>query len=126
MADDSDRRVHERYDTRLPLDYAVPDGAASDENFLFSYVENISEMGIFIRSDNPLDIGERLRLRFGPEGEEPLDLEGEVMWVNPVRPDGENLNPGMGVRFVSLSPEDRERVVGIVRTVAYLDSDEAN
>jgi len=126
MADDDDRRVHARYETRLPLDYAVPSGAESAENFLFSYVENISEMGIFIRSDNPLEVGERLRLRFGPVGEEPLDLEGEVMWVNPVRPDGDNLNPGMGVRFVALSPEDRERVVEIVRTVAYLASDATN
>ena len=126
MAEDSDRRVYQRYDTRLPLDYAVPSGEESAENFLFSYVENISEMGIFIRSDNPLEVGERLRLRFGPVGEEPLDLEGEVMWVNPVRPDGDNLNPGMGVRFVALSPEDRERVVEIVRTVAYLASDATN
>ncbi len=125
MADD-DRREHARYDTRLPVDYAVPVGAQSTENFLFSYVENISEMGIFIRSDEPLEIGARLRLRFGPEGEEPLDLEGEVMWVNPVRPEGENLNPGMGLRFVSLSPEERERVVSIVRTVAYLGGDETN
>ncbi|NCQ59096.1 MAG: TIGR02266 family protein [Myxococcales bacterium] len=125
MADD-DRREHARYDTRLAVDYAVPVGSESTENFLFSYVENISEMGIFIRSDDPLAIGERLRLRFGPEGEEPLDLEGEVMWVNPLRPDGENLNPGMGVRFVSLTPEERERVVAIVRTVAYLSGDATN
>jgi len=48
------------------------------------------------------------------------------MWVNPLRPDGENLTPGMGVRFVSLTPEERERVVAIVRTVAYLSGDATN
>lgn len=126
MADDDERRVHARYDTRMPLDYAVPVGPEAEENFLFSYVENISEMGIFIRSDDPLEVGAKLKLRFGPEGQEPLDLEGEVMWVNPIHESEENINPGMGVRFVSLSPEDRERVVEIVRTVAYLAGDESN
>jgi hypothetical protein len=43
--------------------------------------------------------------------------------INPYRPFGDNLNPGMGVRFRELSPELRERIVALVRTVAYLRSD---
>jgi hypothetical protein len=30
----------------------------------------------------------------------------------------------MGVRFIELSPDKREEVVGLVRTVAYLRDDE--
>jgi type IV pilus assembly protein PilZ len=109
-----ERRSYERFDTELSVDYA------SGDNFLFSYITNISEMGIFIRSDEPCAIGTHLRLRFALENAEPLQLEGVVMWINPVRADGENLNPGMGVRFLELDAPMRERVVEIVRTVAYL------
>jgi type IV pilus assembly protein PilZ len=109
-----ERRLHERFDTSISVDYS------SGETFLFSYIQNISEMGIFIRSDEPLPIGSVLELRFAPDGQEPIELAGEVTWVNPYRPFGDNLNPGMGVRFQQLTPEMRERIVALVRTVAYL------
>ena len=109
-----DRREHQRYDTSVAVDYA------SGDTFLFAYLTNISEMGIFIRTEEPLAIGTRLRLRFHVDEAEPLDLDGEVTWINPLRKVGENINPGMGVRFVRLTRELREQVVALVRTVAYL------
>ncbi len=110
----ADRREHQRYDVSVAVDYA------SGDTFLFAYLTNISEMGIFIRSDTPLPIGTHLELRFTPDGQEPIELGGEVTWVNPYRPFGDNLNPGMGVSFKRLTPELRERIVALVRTVAYL------
>lgn len=112
-----DRRSYERFEAQIQIDYR------SDENFLFSYIQNISEMGIFIRSDSPLPVGTRLDLRFGLDGDSRLELQGEVVWINPYRPHGENLNPGMGVRFSNLTPDLRERVVELVRTIAYLQED---
>lgn len=109
-----ERRRHQRYQVSLSVDYSEGD------HFLFAYIENISEMGIFIRTDDPLPVGTQLTVRFTPEGSEPLELEGEVAWVNPVRTDGRDLNPGMGVSFHNLSLAQRERVVSAVRTVAYL------
>jgi|ERR1700712_325892 type IV pilus assembly protein PilZ len=116
----SDRREHTRFETQIAVDYA------SGETFLFAYLQNISEMGIFIRTDHPSRIGTRLRLRFQVEDSEsePLTLDGEVTWINPLRAAGDNLNPGMGVRFIELTPDKREHVVGLVRTVAYLHEDE--
>ena len=61
-----------------------------------------------------------LVLSFAPPGYEPFKLEGEVAWINPVRADGDNPNPGMGVRFVNLRPDDRERLVEVIRTIAYV------
>jgi type IV pilus assembly protein PilZ len=109
-----ERRRYERFDTSISVDYS------SGETFLFSYIQNISEMGIFIRSDSPLPIGTVLELKFAPDGEVPMELLGEVTWINPYRPFGDNLNPGMGVRFRELSADLRERIVALVRTVAYL------
>lgn len=115
-----DRRQHKRYPTSISVDYW------GGENFLFAYIENISEMGIFIRTDDPLEVGTELSMRFGADGSELLELQGEVMWINPVRPEGDNLNPGMGIRFRRLSREQRERVVALVRTVAYLQGGQVN
>jgi uncharacterized protein (TIGR02266 family) len=113
-----ERRQYERYETSISVDYS------SGDTFLFSYIQNISEMGIFIRSDDPFPVGTLLQLRFAPEGQEVLEITGEVTWVNPYRPFGDNLNPGMGVRFRELAPEMRERIVALVRTVAYLRTSE--
>lgn len=109
-----DRRKFERFETSISVDYA------SGDTFLFSYIQNISEMGIFIRSDDPFPVGTTLHMRFTPDGQDPIEVSGEVTWVNPYRPFGDNLNPGMGVSFTGLSSELRERIVALVRTVAYL------
>ena len=122
----AERREHERFETSIAVDYA------SGETFLFAYLQNISEMGIFIRTDHPAPVGTRLRLRFQVEPRsssdlgDPLTLDGEVTWINPLRVTGDNLNPGMGVRFIELTPDKREEVVGLVRTVAYLREEERN
>ena len=111
-----ERRSYERFATEIEVDYR------SGDNFLFSYIQNISEMGIFIHSTAPMPVGTELELRFEHDGL-PLQLSGVVTWINPVRSNGDNINPGMGVAFRSLSPEDRERVVSLVRTIAYLQTD---
>jgi len=115
----AERRISARFDTSLRVD------CQSGDNFLFAYIENISEMGIFIRSDDPAPVGTTMDLRFSHDGTE-LSLRGEVVWINPVRPDGDNINPGMGVHFVELTAEQREQVVELVRTIAYLASDTSN
>lgn len=123
MVDDqtngADRREHARYDADLSVDWA------NGDHFLFSYITNISKMGIFIRSDDPPPVGTELRLRFGLADADQLAIDGVVAWINPVREDGDNPNPGMGVQFVNLTAEQREQVVAVVRTIAYLQDDDA-
>ncbi len=117
-----ERRRHRRFDTSFAVDYS------SGDNFLFAYLQNISEMGIFIRTDTPMEVGTELRLRFAVDDQEdPLLVDGEVIWINPYRESGDNINPGMGVRFKRLTPELREQIVELVRTVAYLhEGDESD
>src|SRR6185436_8496762 len=93
--------------------------------FLFAYITDIRAMGIFVQTRGPEPAGTRLNLRFMVPGQDrPFELEGEVIWVNPYRPgDRENLNPGMGIRFVDLTQSDRERLTELVKTFAYLDDD---
>lgn len=110
-----ERRIHDRFD----VDEWKVDCVAED-TFLYASIANISEMGVFVRTEEPLAIGKRLRVAFAPPGHEPFKLQGEVAWINKVKPQGDNLNPGMGIRFVELGLADRERLVEVIRTIVYL------
>lgn len=109
-----DRRSHDRFDVEWAVD------CVADDTFLYASITNISAMGIFVKTTDPATVGTKLVLSFAPPGVTPFKLEGHVAWVNVVRPDGDNPNPGMGVRFVNLKPEERERLVEVVRTIAYV------
>jgi type IV pilus assembly protein PilZ len=60
-------------------------------------------------------------MRFAsPTTDQSFSLSGVVQWINPLRLLAENRNPGMGIRFVDLALEDRERLVEAIRTIAYV------
>ncbi len=114
----AERREWHRVLVDLEVDYG------NSENFLFAYIRDISETGIFIRTNEPEKIGTMLNLRFMPDdgNRQMLQLEGEVLWVNSLRTeDPNNIHPGMGVRFVGLLPEHRFRLIEYIKTFAYLD-----
>jgi type IV pilus assembly protein PilZ len=113
---DADRRAAPRVLVDLEVDYA------SEDNYLFAYITDISETGIFVRTTTPEGPGTRLNLRFRPDDEsEQIELEGVVIWVNPYRPGApDNLHPGMGIRFVECDDELKDRLLELVRRFAYL------
>lgn len=116
-----DRRTHERVLVDIEVDYRA------DDTFLFAYITDISAMGIFVRTNNPEPEGTRLNLCFRapPElGGQLIEVEGEVIWINPFRPNEPTRQPGMGIQFVDLTPQQREVVLRMVRTFAYLDDDD--
>ena len=117
-----DRRKDARHPLRLQLAYSDTGGS----NFLFEYSTNISKGGIFIETHHPLPLGTEIVLRFTPPGEaqEQLEVEGDVVWVNPFKPEGENFNPGMGIQFKNLSDENKDTITQIVRTVAILPDED--
>lgn len=103
----------------LQVDYA------SEDNYLFASIgsgTDLSATGIFVRTTSPEPPGTHLNLRFQPDDERPkVEVEGEVIWVNPFRPGApDSINPGMGIRFVGLDDELRERLLELVRRFAYL------
>ena len=120
--DGKDRRRAPRVLVDLEVDYA------SEENYLFAYITDISATGIFVRTTTPEQPGTHLNLRFQllpPESDPKLntkiEVEGEVIWVNPYRPGApDNLHPGMGIRFVGLDDEVRDQLLELIRRFAYL------
>jgi uncharacterized protein (TIGR02266 family) len=112
----SDRRLAPRVLVDLEVDYALED------NYLFAYITDISATGIFVRTTTPEPPGTHLNLRFRADGAaEPIEVEGEVIWINPFQPSRpDNIHPGMGIRFVGLDDELRDRLLELVRRFAYL------
>jgi type IV pilus assembly protein PilZ len=111
----SNRRGTDRVEVSWSVD------CESRDTFLYASIANISEFGIFVRTQEPLEVGTRLTLNFTPPGsDEPFVLHGQVQWVNAVRMLADNPNPGMGIRFVDLTTESRSRLIDTVRTIAYV------
>ena len=110
------RRSSKRVPVKLQVDYK------SEGHFLFENATNISEHGVFVHTNKPLDPGTVVELQFTlPESREKLKVRGEVMWVNPYRKEQEkNYNPGMGVRFESLNEVDRETLLNAIKRLAVL------
>ena len=112
-----ERRIHDRVAVCLEVDYR------SDDTFLFAYITDMSAMGIFIQTNSPKPPGTLLNLRFRTQEGARLDVDGRVIWVN--QPHGaDSINPGMGVQFVDLTPAQRDQILALVRTFAYLSDDE--
>ena len=116
----AERRAAPRVLLDLEVDYA------REENFLFAYITDISTTGIFIRTTQPEPPGTPLNLRFTPPDDDdpdatPMAVEGEVIWINPYLPsDVNHVDPGMGVRFIGLTDQDRDRLLRLVRRFAFL------
>jgi uncharacterized protein (TIGR02266 family) len=114
-ATDTERRRAPRVLVDLEVD------CASEDNYLFAYITDISATGIFVRTTTPEQLGTHLNLRLSADEDERIEAEGEVIWVNPYRPGTpDNLHPGMGIRFVNLDNEMRDRLFELIRRFAYL------
>jgi type IV pilus assembly protein PilZ len=110
-----ERRTSERIEVTWLVD------CETEDTFLYASITNISEMGIFVQTTQPLSVGTRLTLRFvSPGNASSYALKGTVQWINEAHPLRQTPNPGMGIRFVGLTPEDRERIVDSIRTIAYV------
>ena len=72
--------------------------------------KDISPQGAFIRCRKPLNLNEVFDMVVDAPGRS-LNVKAEVVWSNIHGPDDKITPRGMGVRFVSMSSEDR-RVLG--------------
>jgi type IV pilus assembly protein PilZ len=116
-ADEAERRDGPRVPIELKVEYKRLN------TFFADYTKNISKGGTFIKTRKPLDVGTEFVFKLVvPRLEQPLALCGQVKWVvkegEPpppgVDPDHE---PGMGIRFIYASPDER---TGIEQTVEKL------
>ncbi len=100
--------------TRVPLAHRIQLKFDRFTGFINEYLSNLSPGGIFIRTDTPEPPGQLLDFEFRlGDGYELIRGRGEVVWARE-RPDGPERPPGMGVRFIELSPGSKDLIYKIV------------
>jgi uncharacterized protein (TIGR02266 family) len=104
-----ERRRSQRAPLEIPVDYSTVDA------FFHEFSANINEGGLFIETDNPAETDTAVQLSFRlPGSSEPVKVEGRVAWIS----DGTRGYPqGIGIQFQTLSPEVRERINEVVRSL---------
>lgn len=74
----------------------------SEGNKFQDTILDISAAGVFIKTEESLEVGQGISLRFSfPEGEEDVDISGEIVWRS---------TRGIGVKFFDLTPQHFERI----------------
>jgi len=109
---DADRRRAPRGPIRLRVDYERMN------SFFADYTKNISKGGTFIKTARPLPIGTRFLFALSvPALSEPVQITGEVQWIRAATPaaTGTDDEPGMGIRFVFTTDEERVRFERLVQ-----------
>lgn len=108
MSEKSDKsqtaRRADRLQHELLVAYRTVDG------FITDWAVNISRGGIFINTRKPLAVGTTVRLIISlPDTAFPFDLTGRVTRVSEFD-NPSNQVPGMGIEFVDVDEEKRERI----------------
>ncbi len=106
---DDDRRRSLRTELIVRVDYSTVDEMFSE------FTRDINEGGLFIETEKPQEQGTEVTMHFNlPGSHEALSTVGRVVHVTP----GDAMNPpGMGIEFEELSPEDRERIDALIRSL---------
>lgn len=108
----TERRRFIRIPKKFKLVYSTP------KAFVEHYLSNIGQGGVFIPTNAPLEAGTQCDLKIVlPDGKAEIEVFCEVTWHQKeevVTPEGISL-AGMGVKFLNLSPEARERIDAICK-----------
>lgn len=111
MVQTSDEPVkNTRYQPRHVAEFRVRFGSYDD--FFTQYTENISQGGLFIRTDRVREVDQVIRLWLQlPGTQEEVEILGRVAHV---RPPGEvateGKTPGMGIEFLEISFEQKQQL----------------
>ncbi len=110
-------RQERRSAQRIPAEMWVEE--TTDRELYFQRGANISVGGLFLERTIPHNLGTTVNLRFTlPDETKPISVKGEIVSVG-----DSDSDLGMGVKFLNLSDEDRQR---IERFIARISDQKAN
>jgi uncharacterized protein (TIGR02266 family) len=79
------------------------------QSFVKAYTGDIGAGGLFIKTDNPFQKGEKFSLKLQLPGlSEPLKIKCEVRWARGEGDEPSKLPNGMGVKFSEMSRQDEQ------------------
>jgi len=84
----------------------------SDSGLVQAFSENVNADGIFIKTSRVLPKGDRFFLNLQlPDDAVTMQIGCEVAWIAFNRKKGAHSPEGMGIKFVQISREDRQKIV---------------
>ncbi|MFH0813014.1 MAG: PilZ domain-containing protein [Pseudomonadota bacterium] len=105
---DEERREYLRFPAILHIRYGK-----EVEVFSRSDLLNASLGGLFIKTEYPLERGERILTSILiPDADDPILVECEVVW-NRRKEDAKGPS-GMGLKFLNLSAEDKDKITRVL------------
>jgi len=109
--------IDKRKSPRIELELSVSFAVSSDvpHNFFPGIMQDISTGGVFVATSQMLPIGTRIRISFIIDKHQ-ISGHAEVRWLRkpgPALPAG--TDPGMGLLFLDLNPDDRETIEFYIR-----------
>lgn len=99
-------------------------GASSETNFYVGFSGEIAEGGVFVATYSVLDPGSLVKITVTLPGGYEFTSPGYVHFVRDPMDMGDDAEPGMGVKFESLTSEARELVLRFIRKRAPMFYDD--
>ncbi len=106
----SERRTHERRIIQVDI------GMHSNTNFFTGFSQDISNGGIFVATFDTIGIGEHPNVNFSLPSGVVLSVDGVVRWVREYNETTPDVEPGMGIQFETLDPNDKEAIDEFMET----------
>ncbi|HEY4716992.1 MAG TPA: TIGR02266 family protein [bacterium] len=95
---------------RLLVDYS------DSEAYLYDYSTNLSEGGIFIKTQRFVEKGTTLQIKFSfPDSAKLFDVECKVVWINTANGPIKELGPGMGIEFINLNDSMKDEITNFIK-----------
>ena len=89
--------------------YKLKIGLNTQHNFYTGFTGNISEGGVFIATEAPLEIGSVVSLSFKlPNAPNEINVDGEVRWIKERSATDRHTSPGMGIHFINLDNKSKK------------------
>ena len=105
-----------RAEPRIPKTLSV--NYKDQQSFLKAYTGNISNGGLFIKTNNPPPQGEQFFLKLQlPSLSEPLNIKCEVAWTYKQKEGDDNRPSGMGLKFLEMSKKDRNTLHTYIKSL---------
>ena len=119
-ATDDDKRVSPRYQVKVEV------GLQTENNFYTGLTQDLSGGGVFVATNQIREVGERIKVLLTLPGQrETFEILTEVRWVRSTTFSRNVEDPGMGLRFLQMSPGAKQAVTDFLsqRESLFFDED---
>jgi len=117
---DDERRSSPRYQVQVEV------GLQTESNFYTGLTQDLSGGGVFVATNQIRTVGERIKVLLTLPGQkEPFEILTEVRWVRSTSFSHSVDDPGMGLRFLQMSPRARKAITDFLglRESLFFDED---